>query len=543
MKHYNIIYILIFCSGNIFGQLPTLQFDSITPKWYFFIKDSLFVSGSNPDINMYSSVGVGGNLPAFVDDTVYCLFNSFSQDNNFQNGGIIEKINIKTGENIWTKILNTNHGFNYLAFGEFSPKKGGDLFLVGRERTNIKPEDTQWRFGGFSRDFLLEINSQDGMVRNKLCNKNDSIGKLQFLSGPHEHFFVNDFQKLKRSSFESSQLKFRIDDFNRNSGEYEFSQYLPTNLDMPKSNVNKVPYNFTELLSSDRLLSFHYITSKNTNQYPDESYIQWFQMDGDTFTLDKALNVKNYFKKLFPPVLGYDFFFSKISDQGELCISKTWHDPTATQFVKYWILWLDKEGNEKVYIGEPIINGSEHQYGILVPFYVNDTNVYFWASPSITGKEGMDILKLGQDKQLQVLGSLTTGETKRMSGFRVNMNDKGDIVMILIWDNTYSTVVGFHASDFGFSLSSAKDENFAPAPLMTVSPNPASDDITMHITDEKCRQGTVRMYNVAGQNVVQQKISHGESLNIRDLPAGTYIVQFSPDSRPGYFLTTKLVKE
>lgn len=179
-----------------------------------------------------------------------------------------------------------------------------------------------------------------------------------------------------------------------------------------------------------------------------------------------------------------------------------------------------------------------------MPFYSDQYSTYMIGQTSLPDVKGMDVLQVNNDGTIRVFGHLTTGpDNFKITGIRMNMNDKGNIIIAGTWDKKAMAIMGFHISDFGINLSS-EDENIVdPVPLMTVSPNPASDDVTIYITDEKYRQGTVRMYNVAGQNVVQQKISHGESLNVRDLPAGTYIVQFCPDSRPGYFLTTKLLKE
>ncbi|MBK7523312.1 MAG: T9SS type A sorting domain-containing protein [Saprospiraceae bacterium] len=98
-------------------------------------------------------------------------------------------------------------------------------------------------------------------------------------------------------------------------------------------------------------------------------------------------------------------------------------------------------------------------------------------------------------------------------------------------------------SDFGINLSSNDGEKPKPSPLITLSPNPTSDEVVLHIKDVQYHEGTVLMYNMSGQKVAQQKISHGEKLDIRNLNSGQYIIQYNPDNRPGYYLTTNLVKK
>ncbi|MFZ1705614.1 MAG: T9SS type A sorting domain-containing protein [Saprospiraceae bacterium] len=228
--------------------------------------------------------------------------------------------------------------------------------------------------------------------------------------------------------------------------------------------------------------------------------------------------------------------------EGELCFVKTRHDPTSPQFIKYWLLWMDKDGNEKVYISNPNINGTNHNYGIINPFFIKSDYVYFIASPSIIGKEGADILRPGIDGKLDILGSLTTGNTKRMTGYRINMKKSGYFVMFMVWDNIYTTACGFHISDFGINLSS-EDQGLTPSkPLITLTPNPAGDDVSIYITDHQYHKGTAYIYDVSGQLVQQKKVQHGDKMDVGSLAPGTYIVQYAPESRPGYFLTGKLVK-
>ena len=169
--------------------------------------------------------------------------------------------------------------------------------------------------------------------------------------------------------------------------------------------------------------------------------------------------------------------------------------------------------------------------------------MYLAGFPSVNGVHGFDILKIGVDGQSEITGSLTTSDTGnnlRSSYFYVN--ETGFVNMLVFWDRHFNATIGFHLSDLGIDFSSGNSGFISPKPLLTLSPNPAKDETLLHIGNEKYGAGTAYIYNLTGQIVFSQKISDGDTLDTRALAPGQYIVQYAPDSRPGYFLTTKLVK-
>src|SRR5690606_38606213 len=136
-----------------------------------------------------------------------------------------------------------------------------------------------------------------------------------------------------------------------------------------------------------------------------------------------------------------------------------------------------------------------------------------------------------------------TGDTRRSSGLRVNMNANGDIVYMHVWDNKYPTVMGMHISDFGISISTDDEEKAILSDvLLSVSPNPVSELLTIHVTDVRYHTGTAYIYDMQGKLMSQQKVSHGENLQVSLLNNGPYIMHYNPDVRPGYFLTAIFIK-
>jgi hypothetical protein len=137
-----------------------------------------------------------------------------------------------------------------------------------------------------------------------------------------------------------------------------------------------------------------------------------------------------------------------------LFIAKTWFDVDSLPIIQYWMLWMDKEGNEKVYLEKARVTGTNYIYKTVLPFYVDDFGVYLTGYPSITGKEGNDIVRLERNGNFKTIGHITTGFDERLTGIRPTMDEKGNMVFQCVWDNLYTTVFGMHISDFGISLSS-----------------------------------------------------------------------------------------
>lgn len=79
----------------------------------------------------------------------------------------------------------------------------------------------------------------------------------------------------------------------------------------------------------------------------------------------------------------------------------------------------------------------------------------------------------------------------------------------------------------GFIPFAAEGETTAtmridPAIVITLSPNPAADWITIHVpTDE---QYLVRILSIDGRSGIASDITHEVTLDIRTLPAGTYVL-------------------
>ena len=74
---------------------------------------------------------------------------------------------------------------------------------------------------------------------------------------------------------------------------------------------------------------------------------------------------------------------------------------------------------------------------------------------------------------------------------------------------------------------------------MRVYPNPAQSTIQLAFKDEEGMKGDVTVVDCVGRVVLRKVIEGGESLNIVDLAAGQYWIQFT--SNQGAVYSTKLM--
>jgi hypothetical protein len=540
MKRIFIILFLNICYFQIslLSQLPILEFDDYTPRWYYYISDSLYNQGSNPDANQYNTVTIGSTI--YSDGYAYPRQLNYSNDAQRYDGFFLHKIRMEDGQKIWSKNINTRHGFEHLAFNDFYLNNLGNIFVTGKRWTNIMPGEYKWSVSGFAQETILEFSGVDGILLSKIYDDQDSIGKFQPLLFGHYYRFNPIDNAFRRYNF--SNYRIFMEKFNNETKKYEGTDNKPIRFDMEFNTVKSL--NLANFISykDDRLCSYHYASSKNPNASPDEAKIVYWNTNEDTLSIKKELDIYKYFKKLPPSGFGTEFFFTLTGNNEDLFIAKTWFDVDSLPIIQFWMLWLDKEGNEKVYVEKARVTGTNFIYELVNPFFVDDYGVYMVGSPSITGRKGNDIIRLERDGTLKTIANLTTKDNKRMTGIRPSMDEDGNMVFQCIWDNLYTTVFGLHISDFGINLSSEDMDFTPPKPLLTVSPNPAADHIVLSVKDETYTKGVVSIRDIDGKIVLSQSCQTGEQIDVHHVPSGTYIVLFNPESRPDYFLTTKLVK-
>lgn len=536
MKKLLTIFFSILGASGLAAQDIDIKFDHIVPKWHFILEDTNFVEGSQEVLNGINSI-FPDQIPQMEGDFGYV--NGIQVNNDYQvDGGPISKINLESGQILWKHYYNTSNGHNQDYILSFEVKDM--VILHGRKRTAYSLQnDNDWSMTGYSIPFIRFLDKDSGQLIKEDFNRVDTIGERDVFIKYNLKSYRDKFFQIYRK-VQNNEVGINVEEFSNDSGKTTFTQFLKYKENYDHNALENASwYNFKH--NDSILITMFQYDSKDTLLHPNMAGLEVYRIDHDTFYSIKYVDLSPYLKRV--PRSDLNLFWPIKDNNGNLLFTKNYRLAGQVKY-RFCQLRFDADYNISVYTPEIRLETINYTYNSVMPFYSDQYSTYMIGQTSLPDVKGMDVLQVKNDGTIRIIGHLTTGpDNFKITGIRMNMNDKGNIILAGTWDKKAMAVMGFHISDFGINLSS-EDENIVdPSPLMTVSPNPASDDVTLYITDEKYRQGTVRMYNLAGQNVVQQKISHGESLNIRDLPVGTYIVQFSPDSRPGYFLTTKLVKE
>lgn len=519
-------------SHSIISQNNDIKFTDYTPRWTQVIQDTNFIPGNFPAINSYNSMYP--LLGLHVEEEF--SFIPFACDNGDyeSDGAILVKVNNSNGEINWTRYMNTSNGDDQNFYTSFFVDDR--IYYAGRKRTRqsiILNED--WQIGGYSKPFYREINKETGEIESEIFDRSDSIGVFSgFISKP----LLPINGKIKQ--VERVNLGVNISNINPMSLLPIDTQFLkyPTSLSL---GITKHVRGLFIRENDQNAIVYFQAISKDTNIEKHIGRLDYYEISNDSFELNKSIDFSNYVKTI-PIDPSRNRIFYNYGKDGRFVICQSYQSDDFPTY-RTWVLKLDTVGKVEFYKENLKIDSLNHYYSYAIPFFVDENNIFLLTLPSSTNEQGMDVVQLNKSGELILKGSLTTGNQFRVGIGGIQMSTKGDIIFALKWDQEYSVIMGMHISDFGINLSSNDINTIVPTSLMTISPNPATIEITLHITDEKYHQGKVEIYTLTGEKVLQQKISHGETLDVHNLLPGTYIVQFSPDSRPGYFLTTKLVKE
>ncbi|MFZ1703931.1 MAG: T9SS type A sorting domain-containing protein [Saprospiraceae bacterium] len=536
MKNYFIIIAILGNISFVKGQELDIKFDNIMPRWHFYFNDTNYVVGNQTQIDEKTSI-VSGLIPIVNKDYAFVVGTQFNHEYQYD-GGPICKVKLDDGSLVWTKYFNTSNldDQNLVSYATYIE----NVLISGRKRTkHSKLNDTQWDLGGFSVPFVREINGNNGDISNEYFDRSDSIGTFDVLFKYFIYPFGNNIFQIYRDG-QDSLVGIKVEKFKQETGQTEPLQFL-----LYKESIQPLKYNkfkWYHYKNSDSTLIILYAYQNTDNSAINGvAGIELFVLENDTFKSKKYLDISDYFLSI-PKSSSFDFIWIINNNRGDIILSKSFQEKGINK-IKYWFIKFDNELNISQYIPEVKLDSLNFSYNSVIPFYSDPYSTYMIGQTSLPDVKGMDVLQIKNDGAIRVLGHLTTGpDNFKISGIRLNMNDKGNIILAGIWDKKAMTVMGFHISDFGINLSS-EDQGLTPSkPLITLTPNPAGDDVSIYITDHQYHKGTTFIYDVSGQLVQQAKIRHGDKLEIRSLKPGTYIVQYAPESRPGYFLTGKLVK-
>jgi hypothetical protein len=531
MKSYFTFSALFFLSFTGRTQPPAIEFSTYTPRWIHVIQDTNFIEGPNENLNSFSSVYPLYN-PVVDEEFGYIPF-LCNNGNTNRDGAVMIKVQNDNGQIVWSNFMNTSNGDDQNYYTSFYVND--KIHLSGRKRTQRSIElQEPWQIGGHSKPFCRILDKNTGQIEKEIFDMTDTIG--QFLGFSLKILFPLH-QKIKQ--LERLNQGVLLSDLDNNLVHVVRSQLLPYPAGIPSAYQHKSRTAFIRENDQQCYVYFHSV-SKDTSIHNHIGLLNKYVLDTDSLLLHTTVDFSQYIKTV--PLSGIrDRFYYNFSANGGMVITQTYQESTSPVY-RNWLLKFNASGEVETYVENLHLADKNHTYEVGIPIYSDNQNVFLFGFPSSTGERGIDIIQVTKAGEVLLKGNLTTGSSTKLGIGGVAMNSNGDIVFSFQWEQKYAAMMGMHISDFGINLSSDDEKAQNQIPLMTLSPNPASDDVALYITEEQYYHGTVYIYNLAGQIVFSQKITSGEIMDTRALPPGQYIVQYLPDSHPGYFLTTKLVK-
>lgn len=536
MKTLILFLLLYIITPTLISQEIKVEFDNVIPRWYFEFNDTNFVIGSQSQINGKNSIG--SIIPALVDENYgYIICNQSNGDGQFD-GGPISKIRLTDGEIIWRNYFNTSNldDQNFISYGSLS----NELFLSGRKRTLYsKNNESSWSLGGYSLPFILYLNLDNGKMLGEFYDNTDSIGTFDVLVKYYLRNFKDKIFQMYRTGMDTL-VWLQVEEFSKESGKVKEIQKLPFKHSFESEKFDKAKwYHFKH--SDSVLITLFYYQSRDTTISSNVLGMEIYKLDVDSFKSYKYIDLKPYFKTIPQSTLA-DIVWVNIDKGGNILLSKTYQNKGENQ-VKCRVLKIDSDFKISSHFPEVRIDSLNHSYSALIPFYTDQSSIFLVAQPSATDLKGVDMIQLEKDYAPKIIGSLQTGSEKnKLNGILPVMDESGNIIITCGWDRQGYVVIGFHISDFGIKLSSTEPNKIKPLPLLSIFPNPSSNEVIFDISDNRFRTGTTYIYDVYGRLICQYKINDGDKMDVSNLISGKYIIHYQPDSRPEYFLTTKLIK-
>jgi hypothetical protein len=531
MKNILGFILLVSSIVNCKAQIGEITFTNYTPRWFQLIVDTNFVSGTFTPINAFNA-----NYPSLAvhveDEYSYIPFSCYNGD--YQNdGAILVKVRNQDGVILWEKYMNTYNGDDQNLYTSFFVDD--KIYYAGKKRTKHSfLLNEEWQLGGHSKQFYRIIDKNTGNIEEEVFNESDSIGKkINVIS----RALIPIHDTMKEMNRTSDGVT--ISNISESTLEPTKTQLLPYPTPLMPANTKHVRGLF--IRENNQKSSVYYqAVSRDTSLEKHIGSLDYYEIEGDSFVLTKKVDFSKYVKPT-PLDASRNRIFYKFANDGGLVLTHSYQD-TAFPYFKTWLLKIDANGEVDYYIEDVKTKDTNHSYEFAVPFYVDKDQVLLLTLPSSTEERGSDIVHVTKDGEINVKGYLTTGNTTRVGIGGISMSPAGDIIFAIKWDELYSVILGMHISDFSISLSSEDTDFTPPKPLLTVSPNPAADHILLSVKDETYTKGVVSIRDIDGKIVLSQSCQTGEQIDVHHVPSGTYIVLFNPESRPDYFLTTKLVK-
>ncbi|MGE5356177.1 MAG: T9SS type A sorting domain-containing protein [Deltaproteobacteria bacterium] len=527
MKIFNTLFLIIsFLSISAQDETAKITFIEAKPLWEHTLCDSTFIPElGQPGWTKYSSLD-----PGSIErngDELYVMAYSDEPHLLDEYGFVLDRLDINTGFKKWSLYNTRFNGSEYDFYHRIGIAANGNLELFG------VVNDTSWNIFNISK----KIDKQTGKIYKKIIS-HDTIIKNSYNKIIYHPFILNDSMYLtayqvgtmtnwpENPMFDfgsnlllfDSELKLQSKD----RFLFDFDSLTLTSVNQGSMIIKLNDRTLLSLAYRDRLKSWDNLGT----------LMQWIDISDP---LDIKIKQVKEFKDIIPGSKEHFRAHRFSAFNNTVCISHYYYNIDIQKYACY-ILWLDSIGNTKTYIPAPQYQG--HLYGLCEMIWANDDFAYLYASPSVTGRAGLDLIRIdhGTDT-IKYISSLTLPAGERILNFNIHtLYDDGLFIM-----GGYAKKTGeelktsfkiycFKAQDLGldFKPSAIKDIEFKISEI-SIYPNPASDYIIL--SRENTEAGYIEIVDQLDRLVSQEKAAECEelSIDISALAAGLYFVRMTDD--------------
>lgn len=544
MKKIFFLLSAVWVSLNLHSQnIPPININNLTPKWYHIIRDSNFVQDTFGNNIRDEYTVCGPNLYKVIDNQLlinsYCIhgYGAF-------HGNMINKIDLNTGKMMWTRALNND---NYLLDQEFFPslfydRSSNDVVLQGFKKI-AKLQNTWILRKQPSLSSSIRLDYDFGTIKSHTVNENMADTMLwsvifgNFIQSASNHYYyverMADWEKFNYTMYGIEPNQQLISSPNLtftkpNIGTYYYNAGIENILRGPDLNDNLYSLILNNYTGKNDSISASFIKFKIN----ESGSLENTKLD---VMYEKEL--KDYF---FLPETPFGFIIRHLITDDAVYISGGYLD-TLDYKIKVWILGLDSLGNEKFYIKTLTFDGNFFPFGISFVGKKND-KVYLIVNGDDYNESKilMSIDDNGQMKQHTIYKS--EDPNTFIEGSYGYFTENDELVLSVRTYKKYFHVVCYDVKDFNIDFSNAVDDDSDGKEKYDIYPNPAIDYITIHSKIRDYQGSTVVLTDTYGSKIKSQIMTDVQSqIDISNLPVGMYFV--SVISANGKAITTsKIIK-
>ncbi len=537
---YLIIILGIIAPLSTMAQVDTVQipvFKDLEPLWTYHYEDI----NAPIDSFKYRHMSTLGRRFYFNETDIIVYTSTFTDLSS--NGNVIFKLDKNTGEEKCRVSYNTFTGLQLEEVYRTINYKDGIFKLKGVQQVDpsIDLGIVGWSstYGEPYRYKIREVDMNTCAVTKEFSNMQDTIGYRTYRPGNAKFIEIgmNSYLGYHANNFYNAKYVFT----NIDSLLIPDSSSLRELIVLDNDPTMYVLHNFMFYIQNKRLMSFVYKSLNTSLSTPEVARILYFNTDDrDNIFIEHDVDI-TAFAHDEAPVGRHPFQAHYNTEESDFLVG--YYYVLGQNNFKYWMVWLDSEGNIKNNFHEISVDG--HQYIFLRRIKLTDKYLDALAYPTSSGLPGYDVVRIGVDGSVAKVGEvLTEGDVTLIAAIHSDQYD--DKVLYSAKTEAGNMIIyAFNAKDLGLDEASAVDEEkiFAPAATKIVAyPNPASDIVYFKLPHSE--KYSYHIASVKGDVVATGNVDGGSdevSLDVSRFESGIYFVSFM--DRSGKVYTAQLMRE